>query len=98
MMSDLTTNPNYSISLNLTNTHDTEISIFLEPWGERYSMKPGCMYLLKFQAPIIGPLEIEYGLDHVTVFAWESSSVRIFQDDIELGAGNGPRNTVLQVP
>lgn len=45
-----------------------------------------------------GAIEVEDGLDSMTVYAWEGCTAALFQDGEELGAGTSPRPRVPKIP
>jgi hypothetical protein len=83
----------YEVSMLIINSREGRITLVLEPWGEIYPMEPGARFRLLLQSPLQGTVEIDEGVESITVYAWEACTARLFQDGEELGPG-----TRLRVP
>ncbi len=70
----------------------------LEPWGEIYTTEPCARFTLLLRSPIQGDVEIDDGVESMTVYAWEGWTAALFQDGEELGAGTSPRPRVPKIP
>jgi hypothetical protein len=70
----------------------------VEPWAEDYETPAGKTFELFARAEQEGSFEIEFGDDEITVYLWSGSTVKIFCEGEELGAGNFERSTVPDVP
>jgi len=82
----------------VTNSRSDEVQFRLEPWGELYAMAPGSAFQVIFTAPTPGLMEVEVGDDHVTVYGWVGSTVRLLHDGTDAGAGMGERGRVPPIP
>lgn len=89
----------YEISMVFSNRRETTVKFVLEPWGEIYPIEPRASLTVSFRSSILPSsphnIEIEYGVDAITVYAWEGSTVALFQDGEEVGPGAFSR---LHVP
>ena len=86
--------------MTFTNDRETSTSLILEPWGEIYPIEPHMRLTIYFRSPIppssSQAVEVEYGADQITVYAWEGCTVALFQNGVELGLGAFPRPRVPQ--
>jgi hypothetical protein len=73
------------IHFKITNPHDSEITLVLEPWGETYSVPPGTCLDIVGQGPSGDGPELSPGEDAVVVWGWPGSVLRVFRDGAELG-------------
>jgi len=90
--------PEYEVSMMMSNSREITITFVLEPWGEIYTMEPRARFTLLLRSPIQGAVEIDDGVDSMTVYAWEGCTAALFQDGEELGAGTSPRPRVPKIP
>lgn len=87
-----------SMYLRIKNSRANESMLYLEPWGEHYSMAPGTVIQVVVKGPEGDSLEIEYGDDYITLYGWTGSIASVFQDGVELGAGSFERTAVPPLP
>lgn len=85
-------------SVRVSNARTVDMPFYLEPWGEEYALAPGAVIEIVAEGPVEGTLEVEMADDHITVYGWPGSTVTLFQDEIELGAGSGKRPRVPPIP
>lgn len=79
------------LCLRVTNRRETELTFYLEPWGEQFIMAPGATFHVVAKGPDGDSLEVEYGDNYVSLYGWIGSVVSVFKDGIELQS-NGKRN------
>lgn len=89
--------PVYEVSMMISNSRDTTITFILEPWGTFYAMEPHATLTLVLRGSMQGAIEVEDGLDSMTVYAWEGCTAALFQDGEELGAGTSLRPRVPKI-
>jgi len=77
--------------LELINSHATEITVHIEPWGDQYVMAPDVTFQIEARGPANGQLEICIGPGEVLVWGWSGSIVSIFHEGVDLDEGLGPR-------
>lgn len=87
----------YEIAIIVSNTHDTNVAFVLEPWGFVYEMPPQASYAVVFRS-LVQPappntVEVEYGVDTITVYAWDGCLFAVYYNGEVLppGAFQGPR-------
>lgn len=85
-------------SVRVRNVRAIDLPFYLEPWGEEYVLAPGTALEIVAEGPAGDSLEVELADDHITVHGWSGSVVTLFQEGVELGAGNGTRSRVPSVP
>jgi len=90
--------PVYEVSMMVSNSRESTITFVLEPWGEIYTMEPRARFTLLLRSSIQGAVEIDDGVDSMTVYAREGCTAALFQDGEELGAGTSPRPRVPKIP
>jgi hypothetical protein len=74
------------IALSIRNTRSKPVSVHLEPWAEEYVMPQNAQLLFVGNGPVTGSgFGIEYADDGIFVLAWDGSTVRVFDGDMELG-------------
>ena len=71
----------YNASLIVTNSRETEVFFFVEPWGNRHQMAPHANFIVKASSSVDGMLQIEYTEDTITVYGWEGSIVTLFDQE-----------------
>lgn len=72
--------------------------LFLEPWGEEFQMQSGKVFEFIAKAEQKGSFEIAIVEEDIIIYAWSGSTVKVFCDGEELGAGNFERSTVPNIP
>jgi hypothetical protein len=87
----------YEIAIIVSNTHDTNLTFVIEPWGFVYDMSPQASYTVVFRS-LVQPVppntvEVEYGVDSIIVYAWDGCLFAVFENGEVLppGAFAGPR-------
>jgi len=88
----------YNASLMVTNSRETEVFLFVEPWANRYQMAPHATFIVKASSSIEGMLEIEYTEDAITVYGWEGSIVDLFHEGGELAIDDYSKHPVPPFP
>jgi hypothetical protein len=88
----------HEVSVMVSNSRERTITFVLEPWGEIYTMEPRVRFTLLLRSSIQGAVEIDDGVDRMTMYAWEGCTAALFQDGEELGAGTSPRPRVPKIP
>jgi hypothetical protein len=86
------------VSLRIRNSQARELTFYLEPWGEEYKMPSETTLELMVQGPRGDFLEVEFGDDQVKVYGWPGSTVTLFKQGTELGAGLWERTPVPPSP
>jgi hypothetical protein len=75
----------HTVSLEITNSNTTEVSLHLEPWGERYPLPPGTSLVIvaKGLQPGLPQLEV---IDNANIifYPWLGATASVFQNDTEL--------------
>ena len=88
----------YTTSLRVCNAHALPITLYLEPWGEQYTMPPAATFLVVARGPEGDALEIECAAEHIVVYGWPGSVVTLFHAGKEVGAGAAERAPVPLTP
>lgn len=61
--------PVYEVSMMVSKSRERTITFVLEPWGEIYTMEPRARFTLLLRNSIQGAVEIDDGVDRMTVYA-----------------------------
>ena len=85
-------------TVRIRNQHAVDVPFYLEPWGEEFTLSPSAAIDVVVEGPTEGSLEVELAEDRIVVYAWPGSTVSLFQEGQELGAGNAPRARVPPLP
>lgn len=89
----------YEVSMMFSNRRETRVNFVLEPWGEIYPIEPHASLVASFRSSIPPSsqqrVEIEHGIDAITVYAWEGCTTALFQHGKEVGSSASSR---LRVP
>ena len=85
-------------TVRLRNPRVDELPLYLEPWGEEYTLAPNTALEIVAEGPAGDSLEVEFGPDHITGYGWSGSVVTLIQEGAEVGAGLGKRTPVPPVP
>lgn len=82
------------VRLHLTNHRGVEVELVLEPWGEIYPLAPDDKIVVIVRGPEPLDPEVSFTDGSVTVWAWVGSTMWVFKNGEELGAGPGQRPAV----
>lgn len=85
---------NEEVVLRLFNSWGHTIDFVLEPWGEVYAFGSEDEFLLVARGPSPTSPEIDVASGSVTVSGWPGSTVRLYKNGLELGAGSSERTRV----
>lgn len=85
-------------TVRVRNTRAGELAFYLEPWGEHYVLASGAALEIVAEGPGGDSLEVELADDHITVYGWSGSTVTLYQEGKELGAGDEVRSRVPSIP
>lgn len=88
----------YTMSLRVCNVHDIPMTLYLEPWGEQYTMAPEGTFLVVARGPQGDALEVECAEDHLVLYGWPGSVVTLFHAGKEMGIGTVERAPVPLTP
>lgn len=70
----------------IQNFSDNEITLYLEPWAEEFSMAAQAEFVLVGVGPQKGNgFSVDYREDGIVVSGWTGSVVQVFSEDKELG-------------
>jgi hypothetical protein len=68
-------------SFRLKNSRSSRLTLYLEPWGEVYQLKPGTQVQVQAKGPVASPpnnsLEISIDEDNITLWGWSGSGVTV---------------------
>src|SRR5262245_32431937 len=76
---------NHAQTITLRNAKRVPLAIRIEPWADEITLRPGGTVELRFEAPEVGPIEVEVEGDVLVVYGWVGSTVTRIQ-----GRGEGP--------
>ena len=84
-------------TLRVSNSMQQPITFHLEPWGEYYPMEAGQEFTVVIRGLATTP---EIVITESAIFFWAGSgqSIRLFQGDNELGAGETERTRTPNAP
>ena len=88
----------YTMSLRVCNAYAVPITLYLEPWGEQYTMPPEATFLVVARGPEGDALEVACAEDHIAVYGWPGSVVTLFHAGKEMGDGVAERAPVPLTP
>jgi hypothetical protein len=97
MLHDLETKE-YVTSLRLCNSRPTPVTLYLEPWGEQYTMAPEAIFTAVARGPEGDGLEVQFTDDSLTLYGWPGAVVTLFQDGKAVGANAMERAPVPSTP
>jgi hypothetical protein len=86
------------MSLRVYNAHAIPIALYLEPWGDQYTMPPDATFVVVARGPEGDALEVACAADHIVVYGWPGSVVALFHAGKEMGAGTSERAPVPLTP
>lgn len=90
--------PEYCMTTALVNSQSREIRLYIEPWGEEYTMPAGATFAVVARGPEEDYLEVVFEDDSVTVWGWTGSVVNVYHDGVQLDAGTGEKPRVPPYP
>lgn len=73
----------YEVSMSVLNSREATITFILEPFGTSYPMEPHAIFTLTIRSPIQGVVEVEYGSDCITVYAWSGATDAVLSHNDE---------------
>jgi hypothetical protein len=88
----------YESKIIISNSSTRPKKIYLEPWAEEFEMSSGKTFELFAKAEEEGNFEVEFNDDNITVYLWPGSTVKVYCEGEELGAGNFERQSVPDIP
>jgi hypothetical protein len=88
----------YVTLLRLCNVRTIPITLYLEPWGEQYTLGPEATFTVVARGPGGDALEVEWADDHIILYGWPGSIVTLFHDGKALGVGTAERTPVPATP
>ena len=88
----------YTTSLRVCNAHARPITLYLEPWGEQYTMPPEATFVVVARGPEGDALEVECAAEHIVLYGWPGSVVTLFHAGKEVGTGAAERAPVPLTP
>ncbi|HLL06544.1 MAG TPA: hypothetical protein VK539_38590 [Myxococcaceae bacterium] len=77
---------NLKFTTRITNSHNSAVKLFIEPWGELYQLQAGASVDILVEGPgrgdttqstDAGLLEVEYSVDQITVWGWSGSKLEV---------------------
>ena len=86
------------VTVRLFNSKDRQATFALEPWGETYPFASDDDFVVIARGPTPGSPEIDFGDETITVSGWPGSTVQLFRNGEELGAGFFKRTPVPEAP
>ena len=88
----------YVTSLRLCNARTIPVTLYLEPWGEQYTLMPEATFTVVARGPEGDTLEVEWTDDHITLYGWPGATVALFHDGKEVGVGTAECTPVPATP
>jgi hypothetical protein len=88
----------YTTSLRVCNAHASPITLYLEPWGEQYTMPPETTFVVVACGPVGDVLEVECAAEHIVLYGWPGSVVTLFQAGKKVGTSPAERAPVPLTP
>lgn len=88
----------YATSLRVHNSRSVPLTLYLEPWGEQYTMAPEATFTAVARGPEGDTLEVEWADDHIVLYGWPGSVVTLFHEGKEVGAGSSEHAPVPSTP
>lgn len=87
------------VKLSVRNRRKRATIFRLEPWGERHVFPSGAVFQVEARGPEGDTLDVEWGPEGVTVFAWPGASVRVLYRGVDVNASlEQPRPERLTAP
>jgi hypothetical protein len=71
----------HASELMVENADEGHLELFLEPWGISLSIPPHTAYRVVATAEHPGEFEVEHGIGAVTVYAWPSSTIAVYEGE-----------------
>jgi hypothetical protein len=85
-------------TIRLANSRKVATKFHLEPWGDQFEMPPGAAFDVVAKGPEGGILEVESADDHIVVWGWPGSVLRVFYEGNELTVGMSESGRVPPIP
>lgn len=76
--------------LRIRNGSDAERTLWVEPWGECFSLGPRASLEIVATGPAGDPLEVAVGTEGITVFAWSGATLEVIASGKRLGGSSIP--------
>jgi len=81
--------------LTIRNTRDMPVKFILEPGGADYLLPPGEVFEICAEGPEGDHLEMDFGPEQITAWAWAGSVVDLWQNGVNV---SGPSTPIPSVP
>ncbi len=78
------------------NRRNRPVLFRVEPWGEEYELPPGATFNVTGRGPEGDGIEVAWGDDAVTVYAWPGASLRVVHRGVDVGPSE--RATAPRIP
>jgi hypothetical protein len=88
----------YVTSLRVYNARSVPLTLYLEPWGEQYTMAPEATFTAVAKGPEGDTLEMEWADNHIVLYGWAGSVVTLFHEGKEVGSETSERAPVPSTP
>lgn len=88
----------YLTSVRVCNARACPMILYLEPWGEQYTMAPEATFTAVARGPEGDTLEVEVADDHIILYGWPGAVVTLFHEGKEIGTGVSARAPVPSTP
>ena len=61
------------------------MTLYLEPWGQQYTMAPEATFTAVARGPEGDTLEVEVSDNHIILYGWPGAVVTLFHEGKEIG-------------
>ena len=72
------------------------MTLYLEPWGEQYTMAPEATFTAVARGPEGDTFEVEVSDNHIILYGWPGAVVTLFHEGKEIGTGS-PRGPLSRL-
>jgi hypothetical protein len=74
----------YRTSLRIENIDNLSMTVWIEPWGDDFTLTPKTSLLVTFDSEIDAPIDVQYTRDGLSVYSMRGGFARVRDEKREI--------------
>jgi hypothetical protein len=74
----------YRLSVEITNRSDSQMIVYVEPWGDEFELQPIESIRVDLLAPAFRAIPVSFGINSITIEGWEGSVSEVWKGEDRL--------------
>jgi hypothetical protein len=75
---------NFEQSVEITNSMEATVDLWIEPWAEHFSMSPGASRRIVCNSKLTEPIIIEFRREGIVVYGTRGSTMSVFDGNRQI--------------